>query len=541
MDAAPVAPGPPPRPTARWRDGSQHVELTWEAPRASGSGPIHSFVILARRGGEQTPFKRLTQIRPDAPSSEKGQLTTVLGREALGAASGWWEYAVSAENTFSLGPASQPSLPLHVPASDSIQATATGGATGTPKRSPGTAATSWLAALGGTPAPAPALGGGSGRGGNSFSSFAGNSFSGGNNFGGGASGSGGSGTEPSLIGRAAATLAKLFASGRRPSGAPQLRPGTPSQPLGGESDGSTTEFSLFTCAAEHEGTCTLGPLDVEPSRYLEGLLARAAASDRFPLRARTLSSRTASSRGFGSGGDTGSGGGGSGAATATYEWPVAGTWFGHGTERLQMAMDPMVDRYNTWAAPLGIEALPDSIRRYELVPSFALKVAHSGGATGGSGSGVGSSAPQEQIGRWRWAFQQVRANFLTVDVEPTRVVSMSSRAVGDDGPAGDVANAGRSMSPYEVALSSFDVAKLRVTCDVEKADDGRPSSTSVLRCNLATSLRVELPHPWYVPRVAIEAAGNVLLKVGLKLASDELLRIIHELHAEGSAHKNGTE
>ena len=36
----------------------------------------------------------------------------------------------------------------------------------------------------------------------------------------------------------------------------------------------------------------------------------------------------------------------------------------------------------------------------------------------------------------------------------------------------------------------------------------------------------ELPHPWYVPRIVVQGAGNLLLKLGLRAGGDHLLREI---------------
>ncbi|KOO23276.1 hypothetical protein Ctob_004181 [Chrysochromulina tobinii] len=112
-----------------------------------------------------------------------------------------------------------------------------------------------------------------------------------------------------------------------------------------------------------------------------------------------------------------------------------------------------------------------------------------------------------------------------------RAARGANGAVLADG-GGDAASAVGGGTPYERALRSLEVAKLRMAFDVEWAEGGAAleSSQAVLRCSLATTLRVELPHPWFVPRVAIEGPCNLLLKVGLKLACDGLLTSIHELH-----------
>ena len=53
-----------------------------------------------------------------------------------------------------------------------------------------------------------------------------------------------------------------------------------------------------------------------------------------------------------------------------------------------------------------------------------------------------------------------------------------------------------------------------------------------LICNLKCSLRTALPHPWFVPGIAIEAACNLLLKFGLKMGCDELLRQVEVLYQQ---------
>ena len=49
------------------------------------------------------------------------------------------------------------------------------------------------------------------------------------------------------------------------------------------------------------------------------------------------------------------------------------------------------------------------------------------------------------------------------------------------------------------------------------------SGEYTLKCGLSAGFALELPTPWFVPRMAIEAAGNLLLKVGLKIACEQLL------------------
>ena len=93
-------------------------------------------------------------------------------------------------------------------------------------------------------------------------------------------------------------------------------------------------------------------------------------------------------------------------------------------------------------------------------------------------------------------------------------------ADGGDGGVGD------ELGLQEIALRSLEFTRLRLT--LEACYDGMAGGY-IMRCGLAASLRIELPAPWFVPRVAIEAAGGLLLKVGLKLACDQLLREIEWL------------
>ena len=75
----------------------------------------------------------------------------------------------------------------------------------------------------------------------------------------------------------------------------------------------------------------------------------------------------------------------------------------------------------------------------------------------------------------------------------------------------------------ELTLRSLELSRLRLSIEVSRNPAG---AGYMLRCGLSASLALELPTPWFVPRVAIEAAGSLLLKVGLKIGCDQLL---HEL------------
>ena len=75
---------------------------------------------------------------------------------------------------------------------------------------------------------------------------------------------------------------------------------------------------------------------------------------------------------------------------------------------------------------------------------------------------------------------------------------------------------------HELALRSAYISRLRLSLEVQHAHGGGYH----MRVGLSAGLKIELPTPWFVPRVAIEAAGNLLLRVALKIATDQML---HEI------------
>ena len=99
-------------------------------------------------------------------------------------------------------------------------------------------------------------------------------------------------------------------------------------------------------------------------------------------------------------------------------------------------------------------------------------------------------------------------------IEPRPVHAEGSEAEGEAGGA-------HSVSAYEIALRSLEVTTTRLTFEM----DGESS----LRCRIEVALRAQLPTPWFVPRVAIEAAGNLLLNVALRIGLEEMLGLLKHL------------
>ena len=81
---------------------------------------------------------------------------------------------------------------------------------------------------------------------------------------------------------------------------------------------------------------------------------------------------------------------------------------------------------------------------------------------------------------------------------------------------------GGARDARELALRSAYISRLRLSLEVQHAHGGGYH----MRVGLSAGLKIELPTPWFVPRVAIEAAGNLLLRVALKIATDQML---HEI------------
>ena len=105
---------------------------------------------------------------------------------------------------------------------------------------------------------------------------------------------------------------------------------------------------------------------------------------------------------------------------------------------------------------------------------------------------------------------------VVLEAEPTRLIRESSSRVADQS-----ADAPDTMTAYEVALRTLEVTKMVLT--FEMAGDAE------LRCRLEVAIRAELPTPWFVPRVAVEAAGNLLLNVALRIGLEEMLSLLRYL------------
>ena len=88
----------------------------------------------------------------------------------------------------------------------------------------------------------------------------------------------------------------------------------------------------------------------------------------------------------------------------------------------------------------------------------------------------------------------------------------------------------------QLTLRSLELTRLRLCLEVSRPTG---SGTCTLKCSLSAGLALELPTPWFVPRMAIEAAGSLLLKVGLKIACDQILNEVQWLdkHAARTATK----
>ena len=144
--------------------------------------------------------------------------------------------------------------------------------------------------------------------------------------------------ELGLVSGAVQTLLKLFSGGRRQrvNGA-----GFAGVPL------PEHETSKFTCVAEHEGSCRLDLGGDDTTQVFERMLEAAATSPSFPLVAR---------------------GGG------IYEWPVDGTYFQHGSERIEMDMPWLVDRYNQW---MRTDALSADLKCLQLLKCFVMRTSTS--------------------------------------------------------------------------------------------------------------------------------------------------------------------
>ena len=239
--------------------------------------------------------------------------------------------------------------------------------------------------------------------------------------------------------------------------------------------------------------------------------------------------------------------------SAHYIWAVAGQNVNIGQERIPVEMGALVDRYNKW---VGSVVLPPELKRLRFISGIMLHPSHDGGERAGSFLDGLRGRAQD-----RWSMSGGgRQYHLGFDVEPTRIVGEGAeegwRQVaalgGDRQPADDMRRA--FLSSYELALRSLELTRLRADFQLEKRQ-GRCE----LHCMLKASVGCELPHAWYVPQIVVQGAGNLLLKLGLKLGGDGLLKeiewMLHQKqwlqrrraqsfasrHAEPHAHPQGQE
>ena len=84
----------------------------------------------------------------------------------------------------------------------------------------------------------------------------------------------------------------------------------------------------------------------------------------------------------------------------------------------------------------------------------------------------------------------------------------------------------RDFAPGTLAGSvlSLEVSALRLLVEAVPGPSGKWS----LRCSASTRLQAELPKPWYVPTMGIEAAANFLLRLGLGYSCTGLIDEIQD-------------
>jgi len=418
--------------------------------------------------------------------------SVALGHDELGSRPGWWEFAVSATNTLAAGPQSLPSLPLLVLPDPGGKLA--GCKPAASRSMPSTPAESSIR---------PAL-----------------DLSG-------------------VTATAIATIAKLFSG---VTGTPAARRGSFDAGLFGvRSEPSVPERASFSIAAEHESSVVLNgqPADAVSSHVLDELL-NAAAESRFPLRARSRQ---------------------------VYEWPVRGQFFKHGPHRVEMSIASLYGLMCTSLRMPDAEApLPAQLRKLELLPMIVLHAVHEERA----GRLVLEAEPTHML-------TDVVTEAPTEGSQPTQLEA--PRMPPSDGGSGVAAGGGANdngggaafhepppmpraralkraatvplklddpqgstgcdeVAEHERTLRSLEFTRLRLLLEV--VSDG---GVMRMRIGLAAGLRLELPTPWFVPRAAIETAGNLLLKVGLKMACDQLLREIewldsHEAREQARLNRN---
>ena len=506
------APGPPARPTAAL-DGARRVLLSWEPPASSGSSSVESYVVFGRSGGESSAFKQLATT---------GTPATVI-RDI---SPGWWEFRVSATNASSRGPHSQPSEPLSVAeaALPSMPSTVRPAAS---RRSGGGASHSshvgdagrktedgtsgsfwgqrhdsrWLRQQAAVP-----TGGKTG----SDASWSGFSLA----------------QLCQLAGTAAATLTRLLSTPPGEAGREEKKSAStplPSAPSEFGAEYTHAAVLPFSLAAVSGVPCELPEL-------LDDLVRVACQSNRFPMRSVLAE-----------GGVTHEG-------SADFEWPVAGYGFvitnslGR-REVIPMDIPALVDMYNRW---VGSEVLPQSLKRYEFVPAVQLHVpphhtaavgaAAAGAAAASAGAGAGGPPTSQRWSGWDGEWYS-----LTLQTTPARIARERSAAAGSHAAdptqttahaasrtattapprngATPAVTAAAAAGPFERMLCSTEVM-LAVTLRV------RPVGTEYFELQMGThtTWRADVPQPWYAPQFVSRGAGNLLLKLALKLGVDALLR-----------------
>ena len=526
------APGPPSKPSSS--NSADGVQLTWAPPLSSGGDPVRCYTVWGRTGGEQGEY---VVLRAHIPVAECGGVESpciTVAYAVLPNPSGWWEFGVQAVNSSAQGPRSPPSLPLMVtlPAGSPVKEAPP------PTDDTRTRWNSAPAATSSTLPVAPSLGPltpGSPAAANPALDLLGG-----------------------VVGTAVATIAKLFSMGAKEArqrsdgfGAtpvPQRRASFGAQPSG---DGGGPRTNVFTVSSEHEGSCRLdaslspgGRTPLQPQKMLEALLDAAAASERFPLR------QTSSNN--------------------LYEWPVRGQWFKHGNHRVEMSLASLCqllqNSLQRSEGPTAESGLPERLRHLDLVPNIMLHVTH--GAKGAKLVLDADPTPCLVEGRAirpskedpTDSFKQPNGNHgggaenggslngsVLMDVDPPAAAAVQVpppkvpsplRKPGGLRRAATVPlhldqNLGASANPpptpsseelemHELALRSAYISRLRLSLEVQPA----PGGGYHMRVGLSSGLKIELPTPWFVPRVAIEAAGNLLLRVALKIATDQML---HEI------------
>lgn len=167
------------------------------------------------------------------------------------------------------------------------------------------------------------------------------------------------------------------------------------------------------------------------------------------------------------------------------------------------------------------------------VAAAGAPVSSSAADGGVPGSGGGESTPPG-------AALPPRARMLRrAATVPLKLDQQNSGGSGG-GSGGGVPTGDCSLpSQHEQTLRSLELIKLRLAFDVSRPD-GAESNRYTISCSLNACLQIDLPTPWFVPRIAIEAAGSLLLKVGLKIGCDQLLKEMEWLEKHerrGRAHR----